>query len=115
MKFSFKRATAGVAAVAALTLVLSGCADTGPAEGGGDSEGSGSSEISITLLPKNLGNPYFDASRVGAEAAAADLGAEFEEVGPTEATPDGQVSYINTAAQQQRSALVVSANDPNAI
>lgn len=114
MKFSFKRATAGVAAVAALTLVLAGCADTGPADGG-DNGGSDSTELSITLLPKNLGNPYFDASRVGAEAAAADLGAEFEEVGPTEATPDGQVSYINTAAQQQRSALVVSANDPNAI
>ena len=115
MKFSFKRATAGVAAVAALTLVLAGCADTGPADGGNGGGDNGSTELSITLLPKNLGNPYFDASRVGAEAAAADLGAEFEEVGPTEATPDGQVSYINTAAQQQRSALVVSANDPNAI
>lgn len=115
MKFSFKRATAGVAAVAALTLVLAGCADTGPADGGNGGDDGGSTELSITLLPKNLGNPYFDASRVGAEAAAADLGAEFEEVGPTEATPDGQVSYINTAAQQQRSALVVSANDPNAI
>lgn len=115
MKFSFKRATAGVAAVAALTLALSGCADTGPADGGDGGGDGGSADLSITLLPKNLGNPYFDASRVGAEAAAADLGAEFEEVGPTEATPDGQVSYINTAAQQQRSALVVSANDPNAI
>ncbi|WP_300266684.1 rhamnose ABC transporter substrate-binding protein [Microbacterium sp.] len=114
MKFSFKRATAGIAAAAALTLVLAGCADTSGGDGGGDG-GSASTELSITLLPKNLGNPYFDASRVGAEAAAADLGADFEEVGPTEATPDGQVSYINTAAQQQRSALVVSANDPNAI
>lgn len=117
MKFSLKRATAGLAAVAALTLALAGCADTGPADGGngGGDGGSASGELSITLLPKNLGNPYFDASRVGAEAVADELGADFEEVGPTEATPDGQVSYINTAAQQQRSALIVSANDPNAI
>ena len=114
MKFSLKRATAGVAAVAALTIALSGCAETGPSNDGGSSE-SGSSDLSITMLPKNLGNPYFDASTTGAKAAAEDLGAEFEEVGPTEATPDGQVSYINTAAQQQRSALVVAANDPNAI
>jgi rhamnose transport system substrate-binding protein len=36
-------------------------------------------------------------------------------VGPQEATPDAQVQYINTAAQQGINALVVSANDPTAI
>ena len=38
-----------------------------------------------------------------------------DQVGPQEATPDGQVQYINTAAQQGINALVVSANDPKAI
>ncbi|RCS60388.1 rhamnose ABC transporter substrate-binding protein [Microbacterium sp. JB110] len=115
MKFSVKRVAAGVAVTAAAALALAGCADTSGGSAGGEEGGSTSGDLSVTLLPKNLGNPYFDASRVGAEAASEDLGASFEEVGPTEATPDGQVSYINTAAQQQRSALVVSANDPNAI
>ncbi|WP_110590060.1 rhamnose ABC transporter substrate-binding protein [Microbacterium suaedae] len=116
MTFSLKRMTTGVAVTAAAALALVGCADTSGGDGGSSSGGgSDSGELSITLLPKNLGNPYFDASRIGGEAAAEALGASFEEVGPTEATPDGQVSYINTAAQQQRSALVVSANDPNAI
>ncbi|WP_105567778.1 rhamnose ABC transporter substrate-binding protein [Microbacterium halophytorum] len=113
MKFSLKRAAAGAAVTAVAALALTGCADTSGGESGGGEAASG--DLSITLLPKNLGNPYFDASEVGASAAAEDLGAEFEQVGPTEATPDGQVSYINTAAQQGRSALVVSANDPNAI
>ena len=44
-----------------------------------------------------------------------DFGGKFDQVGPQEATPDGQVQYINTAAQQGINALVVSANDPKAI
>ena len=36
----------------------------------------------MTMLPKNLGNPYFDTSTTGAETAAEELGANIEEVGP---------------------------------
>ncbi len=67
------------------------------------------------MLPKNLGNPYFDTSTSGAEAAAEEIGATLDEVGPQEASPDAQVQYINTAAQQGVNALIVSANDPTAI
>ncbi|NHI16562.1 rhamnose ABC transporter substrate-binding protein [Microbacterium excoecariae] len=115
MKFTLSRVAAGAAVSVIAALTLAGCADTSTSGGSGSGEAASSDDLSITLLPKNLGNPYFDASEIGASAAAEALGAEFEQVGPTEATPDGQVSYINTAAQQGRSALVVSANDPNAI
>ncbi|MTE23231.1 rhamnose ABC transporter substrate-binding protein [Microbacterium sp. ZXX196] len=115
MKFTLSRVAAGAAVSVIAALTLAGCADTSTSGGSGSGDAASSDDLSITLLPKNLGNPYFDASEVGASAAAEALGAEFEQVGPTEATPDGQVSYINTAAQQGRSALVVSANDPNAI
>ena len=57
--------------------------------------------------------------RAGADAggkkAIEELGGTYSEVGPQTASPDGQVQYINTAAQQKTSALVVSANDPKAI
>ena len=69
----------------------------------------------VTFLPKNLGNPYFDTSDTGGKAAVEEFGGTFEEVGPQEASPDAQVQYINTAAQQGVNALVVSANDPKAI
>jgi rhamnose transport system substrate-binding protein len=69
----------------------------------------------MTMLPKNLGNAYFDTSTAGAEEAAEELGATLEEVGPDAASPDAQVSYINTAAQQGVSALILSANDPEAL
>ncbi|WP_454851162.1 rhamnose ABC transporter substrate-binding protein [Promicromonospora soli] len=107
MKFTSVLA-AGTAAVLALGLTACGSSDDGG--GGGDTEG-----VTITMLPKNLGNPYFEASTAGAEEAAGELGATVEEVGPDTGSPDAQVPFINTAAQQGVGALVVSANDPTAI
>jgi len=100
-------AFASLALVAGLGLTACGDDDGGSGEGGGSD--------SITFLPKNLGNPYFDASTAGGERAAQEFGGTIEEVGPDQATPDSQVSFINTAAQQGVGALVVSANDPTAI
>lgn len=120
--FNASRRTArfgvGLAAIAAsAALVLTGCSSSSDSStDGGDAGGdSGSSDVSITMLPKNLGNPYFDTSTGGAEEAVAEIGGSFEEVGPSEASPTSQVQYIQTAAQQGVGALIVSANDPEAI
>ncbi|HYH34649.1 MAG TPA: substrate-binding domain-containing protein, partial [Nocardioides sp.] len=112
MKFLTKRATALAALGLSASLVLTACG--GDSEGGEGSSSEGG-DVSLTMLPKNLGNPYFDTSTAGAEAAAEEIGASLEEVGPQEATPDAQVQYINTAAQQGVGGLIVSANDPTAI
>ena len=115
MKFARTRVAAAAAVAVAAALALTGCADTG-SSGGGSSEGSGDSgNLAVTFLPKNLGNPYFDTSSTGGERAVGEFDGTFAEVGPAEATPDAQVSYINTATQQGVGALVVSANDPEAI
>ena len=105
MKFTSVLA-AGTAAVLAIGLTACGSSDDG---------GGGGGDVTITMLPKNLGNPYFEASTAGAQEAAGELGATVEEVGPDAASPDAQVPFINTAAQQGVGALVVSANDPTAI
>lgn len=109
MKFQSRRAAtlAAVALVASLGLTACGGNDDGGSSGGGD--------VQITMLPKNLGNPYFDTSTAGSEKAADEFGGSIDEVGPDTATPDAQVPFINTAAQQGVDALVVSANDPEAI
>ena len=116
--FGFTRTRrAGVVAAIAVgaTLVISGCtAGGGNAPGGDGGDGDGG-DVSITMLPKNLGNPYFDTSSSGAEEAVEEFGGSFEEVGPSEASPTSQVQYIQTAAQQGAGALIVSANDPEAI
>jgi rhamnose transport system substrate-binding protein len=82
------------------------------------SAGSGSitpSDITVTFLPKNLGNPYFDTSDAGGKEAVESFGGTFQQVGPDKASPDAQVPFINTATQQGVNALVISANDPKAL
>ena len=109
-----KKAGALVAIAASAALLLTSCAGGGSDAGSGSGSGDGSG-ASITFLPKNLGNPYFDTSSKGGKAAVESFGGTFNEVGPAEATPDAQVSFINTATQQGVDALAVSANDPKAI
>ncbi|WP_205472707.1 rhamnose ABC transporter substrate-binding protein [Nocardioides sp. SYSU D00038] len=118
MKFQNRRLS-GLAAVALVaSLALSACG--GDDDGGDDNNssgggGGGGDATSVTFIPKNLGNPYFDTSNAGGAEAVEEFGGEYEEVGPAEASPDGQVQYINTATQQGRNALVISANDPDAL
>jgi rhamnose transport system substrate-binding protein len=114
MKFQKRRTTALASLALTATFAFTACgSDDDGGDSGSGSEGGG--ELSITMLPKNLGNPYFDTSTSGAEAAAEEIGASIEEVGPETASPDAQVSYINTVAQQGQDALILSANDPEAL
>jgi rhamnose transport system substrate-binding protein len=103
------------ALVASLALVTSACGGSSSGSGSSGSGGSGGGKISVTFLPKNLGNPYFDTSDKGGKTAVEEFGGTFQQVGPDTASPDAQVPFINTAAQQGTKALVVSANDPKAI
>ncbi len=111
MTFGTKRAGALAALAVTVALVATGCAASGD---GGDGGGDGGN-LAVTFLPKNLGNPYFDTSSKGGKAAVEEFGGTFAEVGPTEAAPDAQVSFINTLTQQGVGGIVVSANDPEAI
>lgn len=107
-----RRRSVGVALTAlaaSVALVVTGCSGNAGAGDGGDGN------LAITFLPKNLGNPYFDTSNAGGEEAIEEFGGTFAEVGPSEASPTSQVSFIQTAAQQGVGGLVVSANDPEAI
>jgi rhamnose transport system substrate-binding protein len=109
----------GLAAITlTAALTATGCAGGGGGGTGGETGGDGGEgggNLSITFLPKNLGNPYFDTSNAGGEEAINEFGGTYAEVGPSEASPTAQVSFIETAAQQGVGALVVSANDPEAI
>lgn len=108
-----------VALSAAALVLVSACttpAATGtPSAGASESTGGAAANLKITILPKNLGNPYFDTSTKGMEAAAKEIGATTEQVGPAEAAADAQVQYIQTATQQKVSAIALSANDQTAL
>ncbi|KJK33847.1 sugar ABC transporter substrate-binding protein [Lentzea aerocolonigenes] len=71
--------------------------------------------LKITFLPKQVNNPYFTVAQKGAEQAGTAIKAEVKPTGPSDAAASSQVTYINTAAQQKQNALVISANDANAV
>ena len=113
MKNRSRQLATAVALVATSALALSACSKAATPASAGTASGAG--KMSITFIPKNLGNPYFDTSDAGGKKAVGEFAGTFKEVGPQTASPDAQVQYINTAAQQHVSAIVVSANDPKAI
>jgi rhamnose transport system substrate-binding protein len=83
---------------------------TAQASGGGIKEG-----LKIAFLPKQLNNPYFTVSDKGGEDAVGAVKGKFKRVGPSDASASSQVSYINTLITQKQNAIVISANDPNAV
>ena len=114
-----RRRVAGLAIGAIAAITLTSCAAATPgstaASGSGGASDGASKNYSIAYLPKNLGNPYFEASDKAGEQAVTGFGGTYKEVGPQQATADGQVSYINTLTQQKTGAIVLSANDVNAL
>ena len=105
------RALVGIAVVS--LMFTAGCSSDTP-----DTAATSGTNVNLkmTFLPKNLGNPYFDTSFKGVETAVAAFGGTVTQVGPAKGDdPAGQVSYINTATQQQVGGLIVSANDKSAI
>ncbi|GII30829.1 rhamnose ABC transporter substrate-binding protein [Planotetraspora mira] len=71
--------------------------------------------LKIAFLPKQINNPYETiVDKAGIEAAAEYKGTA-KEVGPSDASASSQVSYINTLIQQQQDAILIAANDANAV
>ncbi|MDQ3694323.1 MAG: rhamnose ABC transporter substrate-binding protein [Chloroflexota bacterium] len=77
--------------------------------------GADGESLNIVFLPKDVVNPYFGTVSIGGEAAAAELGGQYTVVGPQEANAAEQVTFIQTLTQQQVDAIVVAANDTNAL
>ena len=92
-------------------LLLAACGSGGSGNGGG----TGGSNLNIVFLPKAINNPYFDTAAQGGQQAASVLKGSFKQVGPSTASASQQVTEINTLTAQHVSAIVVSANDPNAL
>ncbi|MFD6951600.1 rhamnose ABC transporter substrate-binding protein [Nocardiopsis sp. TSRI0078] len=71
--------------------------------------------LKIDFLPKQLNNPFFEIVNQGGTEAVEEVGGTATERGGTEATADSQVEYINAASQAGSDAIVIAANDPDAV
>ena len=78
--------------------------------------GGGGGETTVTFLPKNLGNPYFDTSDAGGKEAVEEFGGTYDEVGPDRGHPrrPGAVHQHRRPAGR-RTRWSISANDPKAL
>ena len=73
-------------------------------------------KIKIAMVVKSLGNGFFDAAHEGAREAAKQLGdVDIIYTGPTTPTAEGQIEIINSLISQKVSAIIISANDENAL
>jgi len=94
-------ATAAPTAAAAATTA----ATTAPAAGG----------TTYVLVPKNLGNPYFDTANKGAQEAAKELGVTVLYQGPATADATAQIQLLSTLIAQKVAGLAISADDGDAL
>jgi rhamnose transport system substrate-binding protein len=119
--------TAATATLAAVALLAAGCGggttrEDVQSEGGQTSAAARANPnapikrgLKIAFLPKQINNPYFTIADKGGTDAVTEFGGTGKEVGPSDAAASSQVSYINTLIQQRQDAIVISANDPNAV
>jgi rhamnose transport system substrate-binding protein len=102
-------APAATSAPAATATTAAGpTATTAPAASGG-------SNMTFVLVPKNLGNPYFDAANQGAQKAAKELGVTVLYQGPTTADATAQITLLNSLIAQKVAGLAISADDADAL
>ena len=102
-------------AVLACGLVLLGfaCKKEDAASGGRAS--ASDRPVKMVFVPKNTGNPYFDAMTTGFEKAADELGLEFDTVAPATADPTSQLSIIQDQVQRGVNVLAIAPNSPDAL
>ena len=112
-----KRVGALTATLAAAALALSACAGGGGAPAGSEgASGPAKADATITFIPKQLNNPYTDVVLGGGKTAAKAAGfATANVVGPLEASASSQVTFINAETQAGTNAIVIAANDPDAV
>ncbi|MBA9004926.1 rhamnose ABC transporter substrate-binding protein [Thermomonospora cellulosilytica] len=115
-------ATAGIMALA-LTACGGTTKDSANSGGGAGAASTASANpnaplkegIKLAFLPKQINNPYLTLVDKAGISAAGEYKGEAKEVGPSDASASSQVSYINTLVQQRQDAILISANDPNAV
>lgn len=115
---------AAAAALAAVVL-LAGCGSTTKGSAPTADAGAGTARadpnapiregLKVAFLPKEIDNPYEALMDRGGIAAIGELKGEGKEVGPSDASASSQVSHITTLVQQGQDAIVIAANDPNAV
>jgi rhamnose transport system permease protein len=77
--------------------------------------GSKTDRLTVAMMPKNKGNPYFVSCHKGAQEAAAELGARLLWDGPTETDPAKQNEVVEAWITRGVDVIAVSVENKEAI
>jgi rhamnose transport system substrate-binding protein len=85
--------------------------------GGGQQGGaaSGDKKLEMVFIPKNTGNPYFDAIDTGFLEASKELGFNYTTVGPATAEATSQISIIEAQIQRGVNVIGIYLNSVDAL
>ncbi len=73
-------------------------------------------DIRIAMVPKSLGNAFFEATQKGGQEAAEEIGGvQLIFNAPAVVSAEGQIEVINALIAQRVDAIIVSSNDPDAL
>ncbi|MGP3984561.1 rhamnose ABC transporter substrate-binding protein [Streptomyces sp. KR80] len=117
---------AASAAVCALAVTVGGCSGTTKDSARSDTQGAAGKAtanpdaelkkgLKLAFLPKQINNPYEKIVDDAGIETTKEFGGTGKEVGPSDASASSQVSYINSLIQQRQDAILIAANDPNAV
>jgi rhamnose transport system substrate-binding protein len=95
---------------ASMLLALIATLGATACRGGGESSG-----LTVAMMPKNKGNPYFASCRTGADAAAQELGVRLLWDGPTETDPAKQNEVVEAWITRGVNVIAVSVENKEAI
>ncbi|MEJ5171805.1 MAG: substrate-binding domain-containing protein [Fimbriimonadales bacterium] len=110
------RAKTLLAVATAALVLMGGCGGPNAEEAASaPKESAGKGRITICLLPKQKGIPYFTSCAEGAQEAAKELDVELIYDGPTDGSPEKAAAMVEKWALQSVDAICVSPNDPNVL
>ena len=115
-RFTKNRFVAGLAAAGAAALILSGCstaAEETPASSG-ETEAAVEETVAVSLILKNVTNPFFVAMEEGAKAKAAEIGVDLTVGAAKEEGDDqGQIDLIEAAIAQGQAGILITPMSTN--
>jgi rhamnose transport system substrate-binding protein len=116
---SQRRRVIAAASTALVGLTLAACGSSdggGSASSGGEATATAVEEgLNVYFIPKDTQNPYTRLALDGGETALEELGGTVTISSGTEATAAAQIPSIQAAIQDQADAIVIAANDPQAL
>lgn len=95
-----------------LLCALAAC-DGGTGGGGAPLPTTAGGPLRIAVIPKYVGNEYFNSCEAGARKAAAELGVDLTYDGPAQQDASKQLEFINTCIIKKVHAICIAPLDPN--